>query len=184
MLWKIFLGLQLSNISTGLPEQVQGESLLLLWRQVMLFPSKWESRFYLSILFAGKSVKECKSLYFRFKDKVFVGKRPYDEVALERFLRSEFGEKTMADLTGPKYVIPLHLFELLFLYFWIIIGWHRVLVTAVIADTIPSDLHIFRNYPSPQDLLSLPEASKQEKPEQQLMWQAARASGAAPTYFR
>lgn len=52
------------------------------------------------------------------------------------------------------------------------------------ADTIPADLHFFRSYTSPQDLLSLPEASRSKKPEEQLVWQAARASGAAPTYFR
>ena len=62
----------------------------------------------------------------------------------------------------------------------------RILVTAVTADTIPSDLHLFRNYVSPQDLMSLPEAGSvsTKKAEEQLVWQAARASGAAPTYFR
>lgn len=60
----------------------------------------------------------------------------------------------------------------------------RILVSAVTADTIPADLHFFRSYTSPQDLLSLPEASRSKKPEEQLVWQAARASGAAPTYFR
>jgi predicted acylesterase/phospholipase RssA len=58
------------------------------------------------------------------------------------------------------------------------------MVTAVIADTIPADLHIFRNYLSPQDMLSLPEVTKSKKAEDQMVWQAARASGAAPTYFR
>ncbi|KAI9556928.1 85 kDa calcium-independent phospholipase A2 [Daphnia sinensis] len=112
-------------------------------------------------LACGKSVRECKSMYFRFKDQVFVGKRPYNADFLEGFLRAEFGERTMADITGPK-----------------------LFVTAVIADMIPADLHIFRNYTSPQDLLSLPEATVSKKPEEQMVWQAARASGAAPTYFR
>lgn len=112
-------------------------------------------------LACGKSVRECKSMYFRFKDQVFIGKRPYNADFLEGFLRTEFGERTMADITGPK-----------------------LFVTAVIADMIPADLHIFRNYTSPQDLLSLPEATVSKKPEEQMVWQAARASGAAPTYFR
>lgn len=60
----------------------------------------------------------------------------------------------------------------------------RVLVTAVVADTIPADLHFFRNYASPQDMVNLPEAKKSKRPEEQFVWQAARASGAAPTYFR
>jgi len=112
-------------------------------------------------LASGKSVKQCKSLYFRFKDQVFVGKRPYDAESLEGFLRQEFGDKTMADLTGPK-----------------------VIVTAVVADTVPADLHLFRNYPSPQDMLNIPQAGSPKKTQHQPLWQAARASGAAPTYFR
>jgi len=57
-------------------------------------------------LFLGKSIHECKKLYFRFKDQVFVGKRPYDADALEGFLRNEFGDKTMTELnSGPKYAI-------------------------------------------------------------------------------
>ncbi|XP_046439390.1 85/88 kDa calcium-independent phospholipase A2-like isoform X1 [Daphnia pulex] len=112
-------------------------------------------------LCCGKSIYECKSMYFRFKDQVFIGKRPYNADHLEGFLRTEFGDRTMADITGPK-----------------------LMVTAVIADTIPADLHIFRNYTSPQDLLSIPEVNKSKKAEDQMVWQAARASGAAPTYFR
>ncbi len=50
----------------------------------------------------GKSVSECKSMYFRFKDQVFIGKRPYNADNLEGFLRTEFGDRTMADITGPK----------------------------------------------------------------------------------
>lgn len=50
----------------------------------------------------GKSVEECKSMYFRFKDEVFKGKAPYDVVPLERFLKKEFGDRTMADITGTK----------------------------------------------------------------------------------
>lgn len=57
-------------------------------------------------------------------------------------------------------------------------------MTAVVADTIPADLHFFRNYTAPQDLLSLTDSTKVKKAEDQLIWQAARASGAAPTYFR
>ena len=51
----------------------------------------------------GKSIKDCKALYLRFKDQVFVGKRPYDADLLEGFLRNEFGQLTMSDLDqGPK----------------------------------------------------------------------------------
>ena len=87
---------------------------------------------------SGRTVRECKAIYFRFKDHVFVGKRPYDETALEEFLRGEFGTKTMTDISaGPKY------FSLPFFWFQLLtnIYCYRVLVLAVTADTIPADLH-------------------------------------------
>ena len=117
----------------------------------------------LSLLLAsGKSVNYCKALYFKLKNQVFVGKKPYDEKILEQLLRREFGGRCMADLAGGP----------------------KVMVTATAAGTIPPDLHLFRTYTAPQDLLRLPGTSEQKKPEQQLIWEAARASGAAPTYFR
>ena len=53
----------------------------------------------------------------------------------------------------------------------------------------PADLHLFRNYPSPQEVLGtrevlLPGMSPLKRPDQQTVWRAARSSGAAPTYFR
>lgn len=42
-------------------------------------------------------------LYFRMKDLVFVGMRPYDEKPLEKILKEELGEDTlMTDIKGPK----------------------------------------------------------------------------------
>ena len=38
----------------------------------------------------------------RFKDEVFKGNKPYDVGPLERFLKEEFGEQTMADISGLK----------------------------------------------------------------------------------
>ncbi|RWS02542.1 calcium-independent phospholipase A2-like protein [Dinothrombium tinctorium] len=65
------------------------------------------------------------------------------------------------------------------------------MVTATVADIFPPDIHIFRNYDPPDDVLA---SAKQEsinknaksfpKPSEQLVWMAARSSGAAPTYFR
>lgn len=50
---------------------------------------------------------ECQGLYFRLKDKVFVGKRPYDVGPLEEFLKKEFSEtRTMASLPPkPRYKV-------------------------------------------------------------------------------
>ncbi|GIY39173.1 hypothetical protein CEXT_586611 [Caerostris extrusa] len=47
------------------------------------------------VLSTGKTMKECRCLYFRLKDKVFVGVRPYDADLLETFLKNELGESTV-----------------------------------------------------------------------------------------
>ncbi|XP_054724594.1 85/88 kDa calcium-independent phospholipase A2-like isoform X2 [Uloborus diversus] len=117
-------------------------------------------------LATGKSMRECRSLYFRLKDKVFVGIRPYNADLLEAFLKEELGESTfMGDITNPK-----------------------LMITATRCDRKPAILHIFRNYESPLEilnhvemdvLLNQPVPNSREIP----VWKVARASGAAPTYF-
>ncbi|KAM9818922.1 85/88 kDa calcium-independent phospholipase A2 isoform 3-T5 [Syngnathus typhle] len=141
----------------------------------------------------GKSMEYLRCLYFRMKEQVFRGSRPYESAPLEDFLKKEFGENTkMADVQYP-----------------------RVMVTSVLADRHPGELHIFRNYDPPsfrrespyattatfkpltipqgwedEDLLlvgyTVEPATKRRKvtDEEQLVWRAARSSGAAPTYFR
>ncbi|RWS00978.1 85/88 kDa calcium-independent phospholipase A2-like protein, partial [Dinothrombium tinctorium] len=53
----------------------------------------------------GNSANECRRLYFRLKDKIFVGLRPYDSEPFEKFLRQALGEETkMTDIVKPKYV--------------------------------------------------------------------------------
>lgn len=113
----------------------------------------------------GKSVRYTQGLYFRMKDQVFLGHRPYDEKPLEEILKKELGEETvMADIKGI-----------------------RVIVTGVLADRSPADLHLFRNYSSGEEMLqnrsggSFPPT---KPPNEQLVWRAGRASGAAPSYFR
>jgi len=119
-------------------------------------------------LAVGKSPMECQGLYFKLKDKVFVGKRPYDVAPMEEFLKNEFTEELMMNQLPPKPFIA---------------------VTGTLADRYPADLHFFRNYTSPMDILGvreslLPSMSPIKKPDQQTVWRAARSSGAAPTYFR
>ncbi|XP_026803862.3 85/88 kDa calcium-independent phospholipase A2 isoform X1 [Pangasianodon hypophthalmus] len=141
----------------------------------------------------GKSMEYLRCLYFRMKDQVFKGSRPYESAPLEDFLKQEFGENTkMTDVTHPK-----------------------VMVTSVLADRHPGELHIFRNYNAPSIPRDPPYAStatfrplttpqgwededvlivgctqepvrKRRKvtDEEQVVWRAARSSGAAPTYFR
>uniref|UniRef100_A0A3P9MSC6 phospholipase A2 n=1 Tax=Poecilia reticulata TaxID=8081 RepID=A0A3P9MSC6_POERE len=141
----------------------------------------------------GKSMEYLRCLYFRMKEQVFRGSRPYESAPLEDFLKKEFGENTkMTDIRFP-----------------------RVMVTSVLADRHPGELHIFRNYDPPsvrrepsytttatfkpltvpqgwedEDVLIVgytdepPRKRRKVTDEEQLVWRAARSSGAAPTYFR
>lgn len=117
-------------------------------------------------LAAGKNLKECQALYFRIKDGTFVGKRPYASEPLENALKDSLGSETvMTDIKHPK-----------------------LMIMGVLADRKPVDLHIFRNYDSPSKILQIPSNDSKFKetlpPEEQLLWKAARATGAAPSYFR
>ncbi|XP_059496478.1 85/88 kDa calcium-independent phospholipase A2 isoform X2 [Stegostoma tigrinum] len=115
----------------------------------------------------GKSMQYLRCLYFQMKDEVFKGSRPFSSVPLEEFLKKEFGENTkMTDVTKPK-----------------------VMVTGTLADRHPGELHLFRNYNPPEPLHDPPYMRTAEfqavtQPKDQLVWRAARCSGAAPTYFR
>ena len=51
----------------------------------------------------GKPIRYCQGLYFRLKNEVFTGKRPYDSTPLEKFMKREFGENTrMTDVEYPR----------------------------------------------------------------------------------
>ena len=51
----------------------------------------------------GKSMEYLRCLYFRMKEQVFKGSRPYESAPLEDFLKKEFGENTkMADVRFPR----------------------------------------------------------------------------------
>lgn len=116
-------------------------------------------------LAAGKSLRECQALYFRIKENAFVGSRPYNSEGLEKVLKECLGANTvMANIQKPK-----------------------IMITGVLADRKPVDLHLFRNYEAPSVILKLPENGMFKStlsPQEQLLWKAARATGAAPSYFR
>ncbi|XP_048487667.1 85/88 kDa calcium-independent phospholipase A2 [Plutella xylostella] len=130
-------------------------------------------------LASGKTLRECQKLYFRMKEYAFVGMRPYPSEALETILKDCLGTETvMADIKNPK-----------------------VMILCVIADRKPVDLHMFRNYEDAQtimdkyhgvpvtgaeagDQVSVVSLPPPPPPSEQLVWQAARATGAAPSYFR
>uniref|UniRef100_A0A8C7JCK4 phospholipase A2 n=1 Tax=Oncorhynchus kisutch TaxID=8019 RepID=A0A8C7JCK4_ONCKI len=115
----------------------------------------------------GKDMEYLRCLYFRMKEQVFKGSRPYESAPLEDFLKKEFGENTMmTDVRHP-----------------------RVMVTSVLADRHPGELHLFRNYDPPSLPRERPYAGTATFlpltiPQEQVVWRAARSSGAAPTYFR
>ncbi|XP_041774229.1 85/88 kDa calcium-independent phospholipase A2 isoform X4 [Anopheles merus] len=115
----------------------------------------------------GKTMKQCMCLYLRMKDQAFVGSRPYPSDQLETVLKEQLGEFTvMSDIKHP-----------------------RLMVTGVMADRKPVNLHLFRNYEAASDILSIVTPSNNRgqpppPPSEQLVWRAARATGAAPSYFR
>ena len=89
--------------------------------------------------------------------------RPYDSEPFEKFVQKEFGiDKKMCDIVHP-----------------------RVMLTATVADRFPALLYLFRNYQSPQQVLTSidPTPLNFETSCNHLLWMAARSSGAAPTYF-
>ncbi|CAO2601670.1 85/88 kDa calcium-independent phospholipase A2 [Lemmus lemmus] len=115
----------------------------------------------------SKSMAYMRGVYFRMKDEVFRGSRPYESGPLEEFLKREFGEHTkMTDVKKPK-----------------------VMLTGTLSDRQPAELHLFRNYDAPEAIRE-PRFNQNinlkppTQPADQLVWRAARSSGAAPTYFR
>jgi len=103
-----------------------------------------------------RSSKEVRNLYFRLKDKIFTGSRPYDEKVFEQFLKKEFGSETrMSDIKDINLYIP-----------------------ALKADQFPPEIHPFRNYESPESILG-----EHVDEHDHYIWYVARSSGAAPTYF-
>lgn len=122
----------------------------------------------LSIALAlGNSASQCRQIYFRLKDKVFAGSRPYDSEPLEKFLQKEFGQNTrLCDVRDLK-----------------------LMVTATYSDRFPPDLQLFRNYSSADEILRSKEEDSHEPqrpgtPNDLPLWMVARCSGAAPTYFK
>nr|XP_058936520.1 85/88 kDa calcium-independent phospholipase A2 isoform X7 [Kogia breviceps] len=76
----------------------------------------------------SKSMAYMRGVYFRMKDEVFRGSRPYESGPLEEFLKREFGEHTkMTDVKKPK-----------------------VMLTGTLSDRQPAELHLFRNYEAPE----------------------------------
>ncbi|OQR80199.1 85 kDa calcium-independent phospholipase A2-like [Tropilaelaps mercedesae] len=109
-------------------------------------------------LASGRSLDEVFRSAFRLKEKFIVGPRPYDTDGVEEYLKKELGDEAkFSDISKP-----------------------RIAVTAVNAESWPTQLKLFRNYDSPRSLLE----GTPEPPDNECLWSAARATGAAPTFFR
>ena len=123
------------------------------------------------LLSTGRPLNELRAIYFRFKDKILIGSRPYSSRNFETLLEEEIGsDLKMCDVRDRfnKFLI----------------------INAILIDRNPAKLHVFRSYESPDEVLGLPlpEALQSFKMypnyKEQVAWKACRASGAAPTYFR
>ncbi|XP_003738930.2 85/88 kDa calcium-independent phospholipase A2 [Galendromus occidentalis] len=109
-------------------------------------------------LACGHSLDVAFRTAFRLKEKFIVGPRPYNTEGLEEFFKQSFGGETkFSDIKSPRFA-----------------------VTAVNAEVWPTRLKLFRNYVKPRSLLE----KKPEAPDDEFVWSAARATGAAPTFFK
>lgn len=138
----------------------------------------------------GTSLQQMRRICFELKDEVFSGRKPYNASSIENVLKRTLGpNKRMSDIEGK-----------------------HLAVTTVIADRDPCQLRLFRNYVSPARLLQsngfqvdfyngmsghsnlvTPKAGKSMMSDQPiidendpdpLVWQAVRASAAAPFFFK
>ncbi|XP_003379124.1 ankyrin repeat-containing domain protein [Trichinella spiralis] len=108
----------------------------------------------------GMSLRDCQKIYLRMKDCLFEGRiRPYQSDAFEQLIKANIGETSkITDIVSPKLII-----------------------TTVLAEKHPVQLHMFRNYTLPGDdsqcctqCSYIPDIP---------LWKVLRCSSAAPTYF-
>lgn len=106
-------------------------------------------------LLIGKSIRECRGIFFRLKDKLFTNiQPPYDQEALDYFLRKTFGESiAMSDIKFGK-----------------------VMLNGILSDRQPAELHLFRNYIAPARLLDIRNVPSGMDCSAHLVWQVARAA--------
>ena len=121
-----------------------------------------------ALLCLKKTPEYCLGAYFRLKDRVFVGKKPYNVDCLEAFIKDEVGEHTkVSDIKD-----------------------HKLIITATLADRKPIDLFLFRSYDrlggkDPRDAIrSANDEDFSQLPDHNaLLWYALRCSSAAPIFF-
>jgi predicted acylesterase/phospholipase RssA len=129
-----------------------------------------------SLGIAHKSVEEVEALYRRLIGKIFLKnegpiagpvqvskllltKAYYDTAVLEESLKRECGTGVFIDSLAEE-------------------GMNKVFVVSSIMSRSPQELHVFRNYTYP-----LSHESRYEGTAEAQLWEALRASSAAPTFF-
>ena len=95
----------------------------------------------------------CRKLYFKFKNKALAGHRVYPADDIAASLKEAFTDTDV--MTDIKGL--------------------KVIVTSCLTDHLPPKLHLFCNYGDARN--------GQLPPSETRIWEAARASSAAPTYF-
>jgi calcium-independent phospholipase A2 len=101
----------------------------------------------------NKSMRDIIKMYLNFKDVVLPLPRPFSKQVVDESMKQVFGE-------------DVHMADK---------SHAKVMVMTCKADVSPPILHIMRNYGEPQD--------GEVGPTERKVWEAARASSAAPTYF-
>jgi len=96
---------------------------------------------------------KCRKLYFTFKNKALAGCRVYAASDIDASLKDAYAHLDV--MADIKGV--------------------KVIVTSCLADHLPPELHLICNYGEARN--------GQLPPSRRLIWEAARASSAAPTYF-
>lgn len=124
--------------------------------------------FIASYLALKRTPQEIRRHYVTLKDNIFAGERPYSTTTIEKFLKNILPEHIKMGMIKDK----------------------KLIITAVQADCSPVQLHLFRNYPAPDDIAmstrspAVPYNHQQQNSSEIPLWYACRASGAAPSYFR
>lgn len=135
-----------------------------------------------TFLAMGYSVDKIRATYFRFKDVVLNGEKPYSSKCLESVICESIGTQVKMEDVLSKH-------------------GNYLIIPTVIANRRPMKLHKFQSFPSAKELLeesghkhlmedTLPDHDKDMKNQTKYesrkieVWKACRASGAAPIYFR
>ena len=93
---------------------------------------------------------------FKLADEVMSGGPTFPTSVMEGNLKKHFGDMKMSDVKHP-----------------------RVIITSVVGDVVPPVLHLMCNYRNESDIYT----KQSIPPSERMVWQAARASSAAPYYF-